>query len=122
MLQRLALLLGCVTVAGVIAIALSLNGFAPAVSPDAIEPSTPAVAVEPAAVAAATSAPAATALTQVDTVYVKPAAKPKVVKVVRHAPAATAPPVQRVVVVASTSHEGDDGEGKSDDESEGESD
>jgi hypothetical protein len=117
MLQRLALLLGCVTVAGVIAIALSLNGFAPAPSRAAGEPSTPSTAVEPAAVAAATSAPAATPLTQVDTVYVQPAPKPKVVKVIRHAPAATAPPVQRVVVVAGTGSEGGDGEGDSEGES-----
>jgi hypothetical protein len=120
MFQRLALLLGCMTVAAVIAVAMSLNGFAPGPAPATNEPSTPAVAVEPAAVAAATSAPAATPLTQVDTVYVQPAAKPKVVKVVRHAPAATAPPVQRVVVVARTSNEGGDGEGEGD--SEGESD
>ena len=38
-------------------------------------------------------------------VYVQPAATPKVVKIVRHAPTRTAPPVRRVVVIAPASRE-----------------
>jgi hypothetical protein len=112
MLQRVAMLLGCVAAAAVMFVALSVAGFAPA------PPSAPLAAVtdavEPAAVAETTAPPAATPATQVDTVYVQPAATPKVVRIVRHAPAATPAPVRRVVVVARSQEESDDGEGESD--------
>jgi hypothetical protein len=114
MLRQLALFLGCLAAAGVIAMALSLNGLGP--SPAAADPSLDAVAVEPAAGAAAPDAPAASPQVQVDTVYVQPAASPKVVRVVRHAPSATPPPVQREVVVTRSGHEDDHDEGDSEGE------
>jgi hypothetical protein len=113
MLQRVAILVGALAAAAVLAVALSLNGFAPAPAPAAAETST--IEPEP-------PATAATPVTQVDTVYVQPAATPKVVRVVRHAKAATPPPVRVIVRTHSgdDGHDGHDGEGHH--ESDGESD
>ncbi len=116
MVQRIALLLGSVAAAAVLTVALAAAGFAPGAT---IQPSDPPVATSPAqdlVVAADQATPEPTV--QVDTVYVAPAATPKVIRVTKTAkPAATLPPIviHKVVKVPA-------GGGENESESEGQDD
>jgi hypothetical protein len=78
MIHRLAIIIGSVAAAAVLALGFAATGFGPAAAPaDAEQP--------PAAVALAVDGPAASPITRVDTttVYVRPAAKPKVIHVTK---------------------------------------
>jgi len=85
MIHRLAILIGSVAAAGILALGFAATGFGPAAAPaDAEQPTPGAAAAIP---DAATIKP----ITRVETttVYVKPAAKPKVIHVTKRTPAAT---------------------------------
>lgn len=116
MIQRIALFLGCVAAAAVVTVALAPAGMAPArPAPSAANltgPST-STAYEPPLALAGMASAAPTVTTQVDTVYVQPAATPRVVRVVRHAPRPTPPPVivRRVVRAVGGEREGGEGDG-----------
>jgi|GEM_PF-5950425 len=85
MIHRLAILIGSVAAAGILALGFAATGFGPATAP--------AEAEQPTAAAAAAMPDPATPkpITRVETttVYVKPAAKPKVIRVTKRTPAAT---------------------------------
>ncbi len=84
MIHRLAILIGSVAAAGILALGFAATGFGPAAAP--------AEAEQPTAGAAAIPDPATPKpITRVETttVYVKPAAKPKVIRVTKRTPAAT---------------------------------
>ena len=91
MVQRIALLIGSIAAAAVLTVALATAGFAPGATVAPTDAPV-AAAAEDVVVAADQATPQPTV--QVDTVYVQPAATPKVVRVVRTAkPAATPPPI-----------------------------
>lgn len=115
MIHRLALIIGSLAAAAVLAIGVAAAGPAPAGSPADTQLSLGApTAVE----GAATDTAAVEPITRVETttIYVRPARKPKVIHVTRRAPAPTTSRVK--VVRARTSNHGDDG-GERDDEREG---
>ena len=130
-IHRLALLIGSVAAAAILAIGFAATGFGPSAAPaNAEQPTAGAAAIAAAAAAAAvpaTDPPAAKPVTRVKTttVYVKPAPKPKVIHVTRRAPAPVvkrqAPVKQHVKVVHVTKNtgggsgdEGDDNGGEHD--------
>jgi hypothetical protein len=98
-IQKISLMLASITAAAVLAVAVAAAGFAP--TPTAAP--APAVAGS-AAGPAADATPAATPATQVDTVYVKPAPTPKVIRVVKTAP--SRPPIV-ISRAAPVSNEGE---------------
>ena len=109
MIQRLALLLGSIAASAVLAVSLAAAGFAPAPS------AAPTTAPAPAAVQqVAVEVPTPEPTTQVDTVYVKPAAPPKTIRIIKTAP--TKAPVVIHKIVRSTA--GRDGENESGNETE----
>ena len=94
MVQRLALLFGSIAAAAVLAVALAASGFAPTPAPTTQATVAPAA---PNLMQAVVDQASPQPTTQVDTIYVKPAAPPRTIRVVKIAP--TKPPniVHRVV-------------------------
>lgn len=97
MIHKLALGLGALTAVGVLVAAMTVGGLA----------ARSARAGETVAQTAADATPATR--TQVDTVYVKPAPKQKVVHITKTTHPSS-PPARQVVTVTAPRH-GDDGEG-----------
>jgi hypothetical protein len=86
MIHRLAIVIGSIAAAGILALGFVATGFGPAAAPaDAEQPAAGA------AVASATDLATPTPITRVETttVYVRPAAKPKVIHVIRRASGST---------------------------------
>jgi hypothetical protein len=106
MIKRIALAVGSVAAVGVLALGLAAAGFGPAAQVDAGQALTDQ---DVAAMALPAADPAAEPVTQVqtETVYVKPAATPKVIHVTKKVGAAQK---QQTVVVRTkrASHGGDD--------------
>jgi hypothetical protein len=124
-IQRLALFLGGIAAAAVIAVALAVAGYGP--SP-AVEPAATPLAVDqmqPVVDATAQDLPVgdqalSQPITQVDTVYVQPAPTPATIRIVKAAP--TKPPVIVHKVVRVAAANAPKGGAEADDQNEGESD
>lgn len=99
MVHKLALGIGALSAAGVLVVALVVGGLA----------ARPARAQDPVVPAAPTADAAPTTKTQVDTVYVKPVPKAKVIHVTKRAPAPTKAPRVVTVTVTKPGRGGDDG-------------
>ena len=115
--QRIALLIGGLGAAAALTVALAAAGFAPSNQP-AGTPATPtAASAPPGLMDAVVDQAAPEPITQVDTVYVKPAPSPQIIRVVKPAP--TRPPiiVHKVVPAATSGHEGGDGGAENESES-----
>jgi hypothetical protein len=95
MIHRLAISIGTIAAAAVLALGFAASGFGPAAAPaNAGQPTVvqqPAVTEQQSAATQDTE-PAAKPITKVktETIYVKPAPKPKVIHVTKRQPAATA--------------------------------
>ena len=93
MIHRLAISIGTIAAAAVLAIGFAASGFGPAAAPvDAEQSSSGVLTTEPVVAVSEISVDATKPITKVvtETVYVEPAPKPKVVHVTKRAPAATA--------------------------------
>jgi len=119
MIHRLALIIGGVAAAAILALGFSATGFGPSAAPVNAEQPTAGAAVVAAPLAAVpTDPPAPKRITKIETttVYVRPAAKPKVIHVTKRAPAPVVKqaPVKRhtrVVHVTKNTGGGDDNGG-----------
>ncbi len=116
MIHRLAVILGSVAAAAILAIGFAATGLGPTAAPANAEQLDLASVTDPAVLAApATPAASIKPITRVETttVYVRPAPKPKVIHVTKRAPtpAATQRPKVKVVHVTKvvpSKHHGDD--------------
>jgi hypothetical protein len=120
MIHRLALIIGSVAAAGILALGFAATGFGPNAAPANADQSTTASVAD--AAGPATDLPAAKPVTRVQTttVYVKPAPKPKVIHVTRSAsaPGGNQAPAKRQVKVVHVTKpiRGDDGGGEGGDD------
>jgi hypothetical protein len=121
MIHRLALIIGSVAAAAVLALGFAATGFGPSAAPANADQPTAGTAADT-ALGAATDVSPAKPITRVETttVYVKPAPKAKVIHVTKRAPAPTkrqTPASQQVKVVHVTkvTAGGDDGGERGDD-------
>jgi hypothetical protein len=107
--SRIALLLAGVAASAVLTVALAAAGFAPApsASPGVSGPTAPTELTR-----AAVPDPGPQATTQIDTVYVRPAATPETIRILK-----TAPPRPPVIVRKVVRSGGGDNGGESDGES-----
>jgi len=117
MIHRLALIIGGVAAAAILALGFAATGFGPRAAPADAEQPTPGAAAG-AAVVGTTDQAVVKPVTRVETttVYVRPAAKPKVIHVTKRAPAPVVKqaPVKRhtrVVHVTKNTGGGDDNGG-----------
>ena len=121
MIHRLALLIGSVAAAAILALGFAATGFGPNAAPaDAEQPTAALAAAAAASAAPVTDLPTAKPITRIKTttVYVRAAPKPKVIHVTRRAPAPVvrhAPVKQHVKVVHVTKHTGGGGDDEGDD-------
>lgn len=104
MLHKIALVIGSLSAAAVLAIGLAAVGLGPGAA-DALNGPGAAAAAQPDVTAAT-----AESKTVVDTVYVRPAAKPKVIHVTKvDRPSPTAAPRHKATTTKRSGGEGDDG-------------
>jgi len=123
MIHRLALIIGGVAAAAILALGFAATGFGPRAAPADAEQPTPGAAAG-AAVVGTTDQAVVKPVTRVETttVYVRPAAKPKVIHVTKRAPAAVArqaPSSKQTKVIHVTKVSGgggDDGGGEQGDD------
>ena len=123
MIHRLALLIGSVAAAAILALGFAATGFGPNAAPADAEQPTAALAAAAAAAASAapvTDLPTAKPITRIKTttVYVRAAPKPKVIHVTRRAPAPVvrrAPAKKHVKIVHVTKNTGGGSDDGSDD-------
>ena len=111
MVQRIALLTACLAASATLAVALALAGFGPASrGAPADMVSANAAAIESAASPAIEASPTPVEQVQVNTIYVKPTASPKVIKVIRMAPPKPPIVVRKVVITPRADGENDGGD------------
>jgi hypothetical protein len=105
MIHRLAIVIGSIAAAAILALGFVATGFGPAAPPADAEQSTAGLAAGAIADAAP---PKPITRVETTTVYVRPPAKPKVIHVTKHTPAATPRHTKVVHQAKRTTRERDD--------------